>query len=224
MAGDGIIDLSAEADRRRALMQLASDIIEKADPIAAYLSNLEHERRLSAHTLRGYTHELEELRLLAKGRPLESLTAVDIRGAWQGVGAAPIPLPAPLIPAGNDDISTFDTPVKLMLDDAKSEVTRLIGINDDPTCRNTVIVLIVGGCDGTTYTDATLARPRHLTRGPDGALWFTNGGTFVNGVPTAGPCRIAALHASAARSRARGGARGMCARERRRRRARSLVR
>src|SRR2546430_15893939 len=36
MAGDGIIDLSAEADRRRALMQLASDIIEKADPIAAF--------------------------------------------------------------------------------------------------------------------------------------------------------------------------------------------
>ena len=52
-----------------------------ADPIAAYLSNLEHERRLSAHTLRGYTHELEELSLLAKGRPLESLTAIDIRGA-----------------------------------------------------------------------------------------------------------------------------------------------
>ncbi|HLX02741.1 MAG TPA: site-specific integrase, partial [Trinickia sp.] len=39
------------------------------DPIAAYLSSLEHERRLSAHTLRGYTHELDELKLLAKGRP-----------------------------------------------------------------------------------------------------------------------------------------------------------
>src|SRR4029077_12218346 len=37
----------------------------------------------------------------------------------------------------------------------------------------------------TTYTDATLANPRHLTLGPDGALWFTNGGTFVNGAPTA---------------------------------------
>jgi hypothetical protein len=36
MAGDGIIDLSTEADRRRELMQLASDIIEKADPIAAF--------------------------------------------------------------------------------------------------------------------------------------------------------------------------------------------
>jgi hypothetical protein len=36
MAGDGIIDLSAEAERRRALMQLAADIVEKADPIAAF--------------------------------------------------------------------------------------------------------------------------------------------------------------------------------------------
>jgi integrase/recombinase XerC len=60
--------------------------VTAADPIAAYLSNLEHERRLSAHTLRGYAHELEELRLLAKGRPLESLTAVDIRGARFTVG------------------------------------------------------------------------------------------------------------------------------------------
>ncbi|WP_042299269.1 tyrosine recombinase XerC [Paraburkholderia kururiensis] len=51
------------------------------DPTAAYLSSLEHERRLSAHTLRGYTHELDELKRLANGRPLESLTATDIRGA-----------------------------------------------------------------------------------------------------------------------------------------------
>ncbi|MEX3930296.1 tyrosine recombinase XerC [Paraburkholderia phymatum] len=52
-----------------------------ADPIAVYLSSLEHERRLSAHTLRAYTHELDELKKLANGRPLESLTAIDIRGA-----------------------------------------------------------------------------------------------------------------------------------------------
>jgi integrase/recombinase XerC len=55
--------------------------VSEADPIADYLSHLEHERRLSAHTLRGYTHELEELKLLAKGRALGSLTAIDIRGA-----------------------------------------------------------------------------------------------------------------------------------------------
>ncbi|WP_133649825.1 tyrosine recombinase XerC [Paraburkholderia flava] len=52
-----------------------------ADPVADYLAILENERRLSAHTLRGYTHELGELQKLANGRPLESLTTVDIRGA-----------------------------------------------------------------------------------------------------------------------------------------------
>jgi integrase/recombinase XerC len=52
-----------------------------ADPITAYLSMLEHERRLSEHTLRGYTHELDELKKLANGRALETLTATDMRGA-----------------------------------------------------------------------------------------------------------------------------------------------
>ncbi len=51
------------------------------DPVTAYLSMLEHERRLSDHTLRGYTHELDELKKLANGRALESLTATDMRGA-----------------------------------------------------------------------------------------------------------------------------------------------
>ncbi|MBV8628613.1 MAG: tyrosine recombinase XerC [Paraburkholderia sp.] len=51
------------------------------DPIATYLSSLEHERRLSAHTLRAYGHELDELRKLANGRPLDTLSATDIRGA-----------------------------------------------------------------------------------------------------------------------------------------------
>lgn len=51
------------------------------DPIADYLSNLRHVRKLSDHTLRAYAHELGELRKLANGRPLESLTAVDMRGA-----------------------------------------------------------------------------------------------------------------------------------------------
>jgi integrase/recombinase XerC len=55
--------------------------VNATDPTATYLSSLEHERRLSAHTLRGYTHELDELKRLANGRPLESLTATDIRGA-----------------------------------------------------------------------------------------------------------------------------------------------
>src|SRR5204862_1910370 len=57
--------------------------------------------------------------------------AVDIRGAWKGPGAQPGAMPTPLIPAGNDDSSHADTPVNTMLLDAKTEATRLIGINGD---------------------------------------------------------------------------------------------
>ncbi len=55
--------------------------VNPTDPIADYLDTLEHVRRLSAHTLRGYTHELDELKKLANGRPLEQVTPADVRGA-----------------------------------------------------------------------------------------------------------------------------------------------
>ncbi|MEX3628884.1 MAG: site-specific integrase, partial [Burkholderia sp.] len=51
------------------------------DPIAAYLSYLQHVRQLSEHTLRGYAHELDALLAFAAGRPLASLSAADMRGA-----------------------------------------------------------------------------------------------------------------------------------------------
>ena len=62
-----------------------------------------------------------------------------------------------LIPAGNDDATTNDTPVYNLLVDAKSEATRLIGLNSDPSCRNTVVVLIVGGGEGNTTAGRTNA-------------------------------------------------------------------
>jgi hypothetical protein len=62
-----------------------------------------------------------------------------------------------LLPAGEDDANTFDTPVARMLEDAKTEVTRLIGLASDPACRNTVVVLIVGGGEGNTTGGATNA-------------------------------------------------------------------
>jgi integrase/recombinase XerC len=52
-----------------------------ADLIEQYLASLAHARRLSEHTLRSYAHELEMLAKLADGRPLASLSAVDMRGA-----------------------------------------------------------------------------------------------------------------------------------------------
>ena len=74
----------------------------------------------------------------------------DVRQSPSGVNPA-------LVPAGDDSVDDYDTPVKVMLDDAKTEVTRLIGINNDPACRNTVVVMIVGGGEGNTTSGATNA-------------------------------------------------------------------
>lgn len=77
-----------------------------------------------------------------------TIAGKDVRQAPSGATPA-------LMPAGDDDSNSFDTPVKLMLDDAKTEVSRLISINSDPACRNTVVVLIVGGGEGNTNGGAS---------------------------------------------------------------------
>lgn len=53
-----------------------------------------------------------------------------------------------LLPAGEDDKDTIDTPIKYILDDAKTEAERLIAA--DTMCRNTIVVLIAAGAEGTT--------------------------------------------------------------------------
>jgi hypothetical protein len=53
-----------------------------------------------------------------------------------------------LTPGGRDAKTTIDAPVDTMLDDAKSEALRLF--NADTACRNTVVVLVVGGTRGNT--------------------------------------------------------------------------
>ena len=56
---------------------------DPADRIAlqTYLTMLARERQYSPHTLRGYHHELDRLASVAAGRPLNTLTPTDIRGA-----------------------------------------------------------------------------------------------------------------------------------------------
>ena len=60
-----------------------------------------------------------------------------------------------LIPASNTTSAQTDRPLGLMLDDAKTEVTRLI--TADTQCRNNVVVMIVAGGEGTTTAGATAA-------------------------------------------------------------------
>src|SRR5262249_48239152 len=76
--------------------------------------------------------------------------SVDVRGTWRGPGTAPNSLPPPLLPTGNDDANTFDTPIKVMLDDARAEAARLITADTLATVRNTVVIMVVGGGEGNT--------------------------------------------------------------------------
>ncbi|PYR79467.1 MAG: hypothetical protein DMF87_11095 [Acidobacteria bacterium] len=60
-----------------------------------------------------------------------------------------------LIPGSNTTNAQTDRPLGLMLDDAKTEVTRLI--TADTQCRNNVIIMVVAGGEGTTTAGATAA-------------------------------------------------------------------
>ncbi len=61
-----------------------------------------------------------------------------------------------LLPAGTDASGTLDAPVDNLLDDAKAEAARLIAA--DVQCRNTVVVLIVGGGEGNTTSEDPAAK------------------------------------------------------------------
>lgn len=61
---------------------------------------------------------------------------------------------AGLIPSGEEDSTTVDTPVDYLLKDAKKEATRLIGADGTTNCRNTVVVLVVGGGEGNSASSA----------------------------------------------------------------------
>jgi PilY1 beta-propeller domain len=58
-----------------------------------------------------------------------------------------------LIPANNTTSTQTDRPLGLTIDDTKTEVQRLI--NADSVCRNTVVVMVVAGGEGTTVSGAT---------------------------------------------------------------------
>ena len=57
-----------------------------------------------------------------------------------------------LIPAGRDTDTAVDAPVARLIDDARAEAARLIAA--DTQCRNTVVILVVGGGEGTTVAGA----------------------------------------------------------------------
>jgi hypothetical protein len=55
-----------------------------------------------------------------------------------------------LLPSGSDGVSTLDAPVGLLLDDARAHASTLIAADAAAGgCRNTIVVLVVGGGEGT---------------------------------------------------------------------------
>jgi len=84
-----------------------------------------------------------------------------------GVGQASGSLKG-LVPGGRDAINISDAPVEYMLEDAKKHANDLL--TADTTCANTVVVMIVGGAEGTTSNPTMSASARakeFLKLGPD---------------------------------------------------------
>ncbi|MBI4477277.1 MAG: hypothetical protein HY654_08900, partial [Acidobacteria bacterium] len=86
---------------------------------------------------------------------LTGLTAPIVRPDATGANASILSVlsktpdqPGALVPAGRDSKIATDAPLEYLLDDARAEASRLIAA--DTVCRNTIVVLVVGGGEGTT--------------------------------------------------------------------------
>ncbi|MBI1873144.1 MAG: hypothetical protein HYS05_04540 [Acidobacteria bacterium] len=86
--------------------------------------------------------------LTAATAPLVRPDAAGANSAVQSVLAKPPDQVGALVPGGRDSKIALDVPIEYMLDDARAEASRLIAA--DTLCRNTVVVLVVGGGEGTT--------------------------------------------------------------------------
>ena len=73
-------------------------------------------------------------------------TVLNYLNLATGATSAQTPLGS-LLPSGRDDATHVDVPLDNMLDDLKAEAERFAA---DPDCANTVVVLIVGGGEGST--------------------------------------------------------------------------
>ncbi|HXG87944.1 MAG TPA: PilC/PilY family type IV pilus protein [Vicinamibacterales bacterium] len=81
------------------------------------------------------------------------ITAADAAGANASIIAKlalNLPTAGTLLPGGSDARNTVDAPVGLLLDDARTHANTLITADAAAGgCRNTIVVLIVGGGEGT---------------------------------------------------------------------------
>jgi hypothetical protein len=71
-----------------------------------------------------------------------------------------------LVPGGRDGMNYVDAPVDNMLDDARTEALRLLSA--DTQCRQTVVVLIVGGGEGNSTNEDIAAKAKSFVNLKDG--------------------------------------------------------
>jgi Neisseria PilC beta-propeller domain len=88
--------------------------------------------------------------------PLVLTDAVNSNTSVASYLSAGVNVAGGLIPASDDSANDVDVPIEFMLDDAKAEATRLIAA-DGTNCRNTIVVLVVGGGQGNTVVGANPA-------------------------------------------------------------------
>ncbi|HSP90166.1 MAG TPA: hypothetical protein VLN08_04635, partial [Vicinamibacterales bacterium] len=89
------------------------------------------------------------------GTAAAPLVAADSAGASTAVAtflSRAVNQSGALIPAGWDTNTAVDAPLARLIDDARAEAARLIAA--DTQCRNTVVILIAGGGEGTTVAGA----------------------------------------------------------------------
>ena len=71
-----------------------------------------------------------------------------------------------LVPGGRDGMNYVDAPVDNLLDDARTEALRLL--SSDTECRQTVVVLIVGGGEGQSTNEDVATKAKSFVNVKDG--------------------------------------------------------
>ena len=80
--------------------------------------------------------------------PLVAADAVNANASVTTILSRNVNQAGALLPAGRDSRNSLDAPLAYLIDDARREAARLIAA--DTQCRNTVVILVTGGEEGST--------------------------------------------------------------------------
>jgi hypothetical protein len=90
--------------------------------------------------------------ILTAAAPLVAADAVNANASVATLLAKTVDQAGAILPAGRDSRNDLDAPLARLIDDSRVEAARLIAA--DTQCRNTVVILVTGGGEGTTVAAA----------------------------------------------------------------------